>query len=152
MSAFRTIYRFWVSILAAAVLVQIAFAGYGAFYAANKVSDTTIDEDTFGDGFGPHAALGYLLVLGVLLAVIIALLARPGRRTVLLTVGAFGLVILQVLLAWFGFEVPAIGALHPLNALVIAALLGSLAAQEWRIHKQGGEMGARPEPPPATPA
>jgi hypothetical protein len=152
MSVLRTIYRFWISILAAAVLVQIAFAGYGAFYAANKVSDTTIDEDTFSDGFGPHAALGYLILLGVLLAVILALLARPGKRTVLMTVGALGLMILQVLLAWFGFEVPAIGAFHPLNALVIAALLGSLAAQEWKMHRMGGGMGARPEPPPATPA
>lgn len=151
MSAFRTIYRFWISILAVAVLVQIALAGYGAFYAANKVSDTTIDEDTFGDGFEPHAALGYLIVLGVLLAVILALLARPGKRTVLMTVGALGLMIVQVLLAWFGFEVPAIGALHPLNALLIAALLGSLTAQEWRLHKMGGGI-ARPEPPPATAA
>ena len=152
MSALRTIYRFWISILAVAVLVQIALAGYGAFYAANKVSDTTIDEDTFSDGFGPHAALGYLIVLGALLAVILALLARPGKRTVLMTVGAFGLVIVQVILAWVGFDVPAIGSLHPLNALAIAALLGSLAAQEWRMHKMGGGIGARPEPPPATPA
>ena len=41
MNALRTIYRYWISILALAVIVQIAFAGYGAFYAANKVSDTT---------------------------------------------------------------------------------------------------------------
>jgi hypothetical protein len=150
-SAFRTIYRFWVSILAVAVLVQIAFAGYGAFYAVDKVHDASIDEDTFEDGFGLHTGFGYLILLGVLLAVIIVLLARPGKRTVLLTVGALVLMIVQILLAWFGGEIPAIGALHPLNALLIAALLGLLAAQEWRVKRMGGGMVARPEPPPATP-
>src|SRR5215218_3350392 len=129
MSAFRTIFRYWISILAAAVLVQIAFAGYGAFYAVEKVSDASIDEDTFEDGFGLHTGFGYLILLGVLLAVIVALLARPGKRTVLMTVGALVLMIVQVLLAWFGGTIPAIGALHPLNAFAIAALLGSLAAQ-----------------------
>ncbi len=152
MSAFRTVYRFWISILAVAVLVQIAFAGYGAFYATEKVHDASIDEDIFEEGFGFHIGFGYLILLGVLLAVIIALLARPGKRTVLLTVGAFGLVILQILLAWTGGTVPAVGALHALNALLIAGLLGSLAAQEWRMHKMGGGMVARPEPPPAPSA
>lgn len=152
MSAFRTVYRFWISILAVAVLVQIAFAGYGAFYATDKVHDATIDESTFEDGFGLHIGFGYLILLGVLLAVIIALLARPGKKTVLLTVGAFGLVILQIVLAWTGGTVPAVGALHALNALVIAGLLGSLAGQEWRMKRMGGGMSARPEPPPATPA
>jgi hypothetical protein len=151
MSAFRTVYRFWISILAVAVLVQIAFAGYGAFYATEKVHDATIDESTFEDGFGLHLGFGYLILLGVLLAVIIALLARPGKRTVLLTVGALGLMILQVLLAWTGGTIPAVGALHAINALLIAGLLGSLAAQEWRMKRMGG-MVARPEPPPATPA
>jgi hypothetical protein len=152
MSAFRTVYRFWISILAVAVLVQIAFAGYGAFYATEKVHDASIDESTFEDGFGLHTGFGYLILLGVLLAVIIALLARPGKRTVLLTVGALGLMIVQVLLAWTGGTIPAVGALHPVNALLIAGLLGSLAAQEWRMTRMGGGMSARPEPPPATPA
>jgi hypothetical protein len=152
MNAFRTVYRFWISILAVAVLVQIAFAGYGAFYATEKVHDATIDESTFEDGFGLHTGFGYLILLGVLLAVIIALLARPGKRTVLLTVGAFGLIIVQVLLAWTGGTFPAVGALHALNALVIAGLLGSLAGQEWRMKRMGVGMEAQHESTPATSA
>jgi hypothetical protein len=152
MSAFRTIYRYWISILVAAVVAQIAFAGYGAFYAVEKVSDASIDEDTVEEGFGLHIGVGYLILLGVALAVILALLARPGKRTVLLTVGALVLMIVQIALAQIGEDVPAVGALHPVNAFVILGLLGSLAAQEWRMHKMGGGMGARPEPPPATPA
>jgi hypothetical protein len=152
MSAFRTIFRYWISIVALAVLAQIAFAGYGAFYAVEKVHDASIDEDTFEEGFGLHIGFGYLILLGVLLAVIIALLARPGKRTVLLTVGALALMIVQIVLAWIGGDLPAVGALHPVNAFVILGLLGSLAGQEWRLHKMGGGLGARPEPPPATPA
>jgi uncharacterized membrane protein len=152
MSAFRTIYRYWISILVAAVVAQIAFAGYGAFYAVEKVSDASSDEDTVEEGFGLHIGVGYLILLGVALAVILALLARPGKRTVLLTVGALVLMIVQIALAQIGEDVPAVGALHPVNAFVILGLLGSLAAQEWRMHKMGGGMGARPEPPPATPA
>lgn len=146
----RTVYRYWISIVAAAVLVQIAFAGYGAFYAAHKIDDeTTIDEDIFMDGFGLHTGFGYLVVLMGLLALVFALLARPGRRTVWMTAGLFGLLVLQVLLAWFGFEVPAIGAFHPLNALLIAALAGTLASQEWRMSRAAATPRAEPTPPPA---
>jgi hypothetical protein len=37
-----------------------------------------------------------------------------------------------VLLAWFGFEVPAIGFFHPVNALLIIGLAGSIAWVSWR--------------------
>ncbi len=147
MSALRTVYRYWVSILAAAVVVQVALAGYGAFYAVKKVADNPIDENTFADGFAVHAGFGYLIFLGVLIAVILALLARPGKRTVLLTVGALVLMIVQILLAWIGSEVPAVGALHPVNALILVALIGSLAASEWRANKM--RMAPPAAPPPA---
>ena len=37
-------------------ILQIGFAGYGAFYVASKVDGDgkTIDEDAFIDGFGIH--------------------------------------------------------------------------------------------------
>jgi len=147
MSALRTLYRYWMSLLALAVVVQIGLAGYGAFNAAEKVSDSPINEDMFEDGFSAHGILGSLIGLGVLLAVIIALLARPGKRTVWLTVLAFGLMILQFVLAGIGSDVPAIGALHPINALVILGLLGSIAAGEWRASKAGMSSQAAPAPP-----
>jgi heme A synthase len=150
MNALRTIYRWWLAILLVGVLVQIAFAGYGAFYAADKVDSAPIDEDTFGDGFGLHSGFGYLVLLGGLLLVILALLARPGKRRVWHSVGILGLLILQVLLAWFGYEVPAVfGALHPLNAFLILGAVGSLTAMEWRGGRMG--MGDRPTSPPAAP-
>ena len=39
-NSLRAIYRFWAMLLFAAVIVQVAAAGYGAFYAAHKVGDS----------------------------------------------------------------------------------------------------------------
>ena len=53
MNAFRGIYRIWATILTAAVVLQIFFAGYGAFDTADKVVETGhVDENSFEDSFG----------------------------------------------------------------------------------------------------
>jgi len=150
MNALRAVYRYWISILALAVVVQIGLAGYGAFYAANKVHDASINEDKFEDGFGAHIGLGYLIFLATVLAVVLALLARPGKRPVLMTVGLLALVMLQIVLAWIGGDVPAVGALHPINAFIILGLVGTLAGSQWRGKKMGMGSHAAPAPPPAA--
>jgi hypothetical protein len=127
-----TVYRWWSWLVALAVVVQVGLAGYGAFYVANKVDEGTVDEDKFEDGFGAHIGFGYLVVLTGLILLVIALIARPGRQRVWRVVILAGLLILQVLLAWFGFEVPAIGALHPVNALVIFGLSVWNAWEAWK--------------------
>jgi H+/Cl- antiporter ClcA len=83
MNAFRAIYRIWVSILTAAVALQIFFAGYGAFDAAKKLDDegSTIDQDAFNASFDPHIALGYFLFLGSLVLLLISFGARGKSRT-----------------------------------------------------------------------
>ena len=146
MSAMRTVYRFWITVVAAAVVLQIAFAGYGAFYSAHKVADATINEDTFERGLGTARRVRLSGVSVTLVAVILALVARPGKRIVLMTVGALALVIVQIVLAWIGEEVPAVGTLHPLNAFIILGLLGALAGGEWRAKKMGMTC-AGPAPP-----
>jgi Family of unknown function (DUF6220) len=128
----EAVYRVWAAIIAAAVLVQIGFAGYGAFYVANKVDDAPVNDDTFMDGWGLHAGFGYLVILLSLVFVLIALAARVGRPRVLRTLAVFGLLVLQMLLAWFGFEFPFIGVFHPINAFVILGLSGSIAYDAWR--------------------
>jgi hypothetical protein len=128
----EVVYRVWAAIVVVAVVVQIGFAGYGAFYVANKVDDAPVNDDTFMDGFGLHSGFGYLVILLGLVFVLIALGARVGKQRVLRTLGLFGLLILQMLLAWFGFEIPVIGTLHPINAFLILGLSGSIAYQAWR--------------------
>jgi len=84
------------------------------------------------DGWGLHSGFGYLVVLLGLVFLLIALGSRGGRQRTLRVLGLFGLLILQVLLAWFGFEIPFIGFFHPINAFLILGLSGSIAYQAWR--------------------
>src|SRR5262245_9694869 len=139
-------------ILTAAIVVQIGLAGYGAFYAANKLDDegATIDDDTFMDGFGFHAGFGYLVILLGLIFMIIGIAAgigtwRLGRHGLL-----FLLLFIQLWLAWIGFELPfPVGFLHPVNAFVIAALSGWVVWDEWLLWRARKAGAAEATPAPA---
>ena len=121
----RTAYKFWAAVVFVAVLVQIAAAGYGAFYADKHAN--ALSSKKFDHGFGLHIALGYILFLATLLLLLFALAARPGRTRVLQSLGLFLLVLLAIILALAGHSVPAVGALHPLDALAVVGLSGYLA-------------------------
>src|SRR5215210_5322820 len=127
-----TVYRWWSWLLVLAVVVQVGFAGYGAFDVAGNVDEGTVDDKSFEDSFGAHIGFGYLVVLIGLILLVVALIARPGRQRVWRSVALAGLLILQVLLAWIGFEVPVVGSLHPINALVIFGLSFWNAWEAWR--------------------
>jgi cytochrome b561 len=142
----EAVYRVWAAIVAAAVLVQIGFAGYGAFYVAKKVDDAPVNDDTFMDGWGLHSGFGYLVLLLSLVFVLIALAARVGRPRVLRTLALFGLMVLQMLLAWFGFEIPVIGVFHPINAFLILGLSGSIAYEAWRGRSRVEQMAPETAP------
>jgi heme A synthase len=151
MKAFQAIYRFWVTILTAAVVIQIFLAGYGAFDAAHKLEDegSTIDDDSFHSGFGPHIALGYLIFLGTLVLLLLSFGAR-GRGRILRSLAVVGLAALQVVLAWIGYGVPYVGGgLHPINALVILGFLGSITWREWKVERVAAAEPAAAPPPAA---
>jgi hypothetical protein len=142
----RAIFRYWLWLLLAAVVLQIAFAGFGAFDVADKLAEgVSVDEESYDDSWGLHAGLGYLVILAGLVTVILALVARVGRQRVLHSLGIFGLLILQMLLAWFGSEIPVIGALHPVNAFLILGAVLALTMREWK-----GEAESMPASPPAV--
>jgi hypothetical protein len=141
----RAVFRYWLWLLLAVVVLQIAFAGLGAFDVVEKVSEagTSVDEESIDDSWGLHIGFGYLVLLGSLITFVLALVARVGRQRVLHSLGIFGLMIVQILLAWFGSEVPIIGALHPVNAfLILGAVLGLMMRE-----RKGEPMTA---PPPAV--
>ena len=149
MTALRTFFRWWMVVMLALVVLQIAFAGYGAFDTADKVSNGTVDEQSFEDSFGLHIGFGYLVILGGLLTFVFALVARVGRPRVLFALGIFGLLILQLLLAWTGAAVPGVfGALHPLNAFVILGAVIALTVRMWREPEPA--TGTAPEVAPAA--
>jgi len=119
------------------VILQIGFAGYGAFYAAHKLEDegSSITDKTFEDGFGLHIGFGYVVWLAVIVLLAIGVIAGVGRWRL----GKHGvlalLLTLQILLAWTGGSVPAVGALHPLNAFVILGLTISIVWDGWQARK-----------------
>jgi hypothetical protein len=144
----KTLYKWWAAVLLVAVIVQIGLAGYGAFYVAEKLDGegSSISDKGFEDGFGAHIGFGYLVWLFGIIFLIIGVIAGIGRWRL----GRHGLLALlltlQVLLAWFGSEIPAIGFFHPVNATVIAILL------VWTVHDlwRGGAAARASAPPPAA--
>ena len=134
MQAPRTIYRYWVALLFLAVLVQIGGAGYGAFYGANHLKDEgdTFTHKGWDHGWNFHVGLGWLTVYGILIALLLALVARVGRPRIWWQLGLAVAGVLQVIFAFLAEDHPAFGFLHPLNALIIIAIAGQIAAREWR--------------------
>lgn len=148
MSALRTIFRAWAALLFLAIVVQVGFSGYGAFYAAKKVDDDKqIAKHTFEHGFSPHAALGTIVIIAGLILVVLALAARVGRPHVMQSLWVFLLLILQLILAAIGFAVPALGWLHPINALVVVGFSGRLAHSLWVQERRPGRVAAEPAAP-----
>jgi hypothetical protein len=124
------VYKYLSALVLLAVVVQIGFAGYGAFSVAKDTDgDGVVDEKRFEDVFGIHAGFGYLVILLGLVLLVVALI---GRVRIMHTLILAGLLILQLLLAWIGYEVPWIGFFHPINAMVIAGLVAFIVTTEFR--------------------
>jgi hypothetical protein len=152
MNALRTIYRWSLTLMFAAIIVQIGFAGLGVFDALDKAAAGSVDEDSFLDSFFPHAVLGQLIVLSSLVLLILALVARVGKQRVLQSLGLLVLFVAQMFLGWTGQELPAVlGLLHPINAVFLLAAIGLLMQREWMLARRG-EPAARAAmaPPPAA--
>jgi len=123
------VYKYLAGLVFLAVIVEIGLAGYGAFAVAKDTDGGVVDENRFEDVFGMHAGFGYLVVLLGLILLVVSLIARHRVKHTLIL---FGLLVLQVILAWIGFEVPWIGFFHPINAMAVAGLSGFLAMSELR--------------------
>jgi len=54
----------------------------------------------------------------------------------------FGLIVVQILLAFAGGASAWLGVLHGMNALAVAGVAGSLAGREWAAHRGGMKPGA----------
>jgi uncharacterized membrane protein len=144
------IYRFWATLMTLAVVVQIGFAGYGAFDVTDKVDGGTVNDKSFEDSFGPHAALGTLIVLSGLVLLLLAFGAR-GKERIKWSAVVFGLLVAQLLLGWTGASAPYIlGALHPINAFIILGVLGTITGREWKAKRMGTGAAPAAPPPPAA--
>lgn len=126
----RTAFRIVASLTSLAVIVQVGFAGYGAFNAIDKADHgRSISQDTIESGFDPHGALGSVAIGLMLVLLIVALVARYKIKIAAIL---FVLGIIQLLLAAGAMSAAWVGFFHGVNALAIAGIAGSLAGEEWR--------------------
>ena len=113
---------------ALAAVVFVAAIAIQVFLAGLAITDLGGSGD-----FNLHADFGYTWVgLAVLMVVVTALLARRPRRDVGISLGLLGLYIVQTLLPAAKDSVPAIAALHPLNAMILFVVAIWYARHAWR--------------------
>jgi hypothetical protein len=106
--------------------VQIFLAGLGAFRLDNQ--------GVSGDvAFAPHRAVGFTMGGVALVIFVLALIARPGTRAVILSAVLFLLAFLaQSVLASLADNTVLFGGLHALDGLAILCIAGFLYASARR--------------------
>jgi len=129
----RQAFTYLTSLLIVAIVVQVGFAGYGAFNAIDKADkDKTVTKKTIENGFDPHGLVGTIVVAVMLLLVLTAVFGRLGPLYAKWTTGLLLLGVLQLLFAYLGTKSAAVGGfLHGINALVIYAGAAMLAHRAW---------------------
>jgi hypothetical protein len=109
-------------------VVQIFLAGLGVFNLGGQ--EVGAEGET---AFDPHRNLGFAMGGLTLIILILALIARPGARAIILSAVMFLLAFLaQSILAGLGEDSPVFGGLHALDGLAILALAGFLYASSRR--------------------
>ena len=120
----RNAYRIVGMLIAIAVALQVASIALSGFTIAKDAGNGTsigADYTNFGETY--HSIAGMVIGLLALVFLIVSFLTDvPRGRTIAGIV--VGLVVLQFLLAVVSFGVPALGIMHGLNGLAIAAVAG----------------------------
>jgi hypothetical protein len=135
----REAFKYLTSLLFLAIVVQVGFAGYGAFNAIDKADKgRTVTKKTIENGFDPHGVIGTVIVAVMLLLVVTAAAGRVGPLYVKWTAGLLALGLLQMLFAYLGTKsAPVGGFLHGINALAIYAGAALLAHRAWTQRPAG---------------
>lgn len=102
----------------AGVVVQVFFIGLGLFAGSENTE--------------LHVSLGWILHLVPILILVVAAVARAGRRQILLAAALAVTVFIVPILATLRADMPVLAALHPVGALLafLLALMVALAATE----------------------
>jgi hypothetical protein len=125
-------FKYLTSLLFAAVVIQVALAGYGVFYTLHKANEAgSASESAFDHGYHAHAILGTVILVVMILLVVAALAGRLGPSAVKFSVALLVAGILQMAFAALGRSVPVLGFLHVVNALAIYAAAALLAHRAW---------------------
>lgn len=127
----RSTYRTLAMLVAIGVVLQVAFVAFAWFDVLAATDDgeafSTYEDDS-NIGHTLHGYFGIGIPLVSLALLIVAFFAKiPGG--VKWAAIVFGVAVLQVVLAIVAFGLPVIGALHGINALVLAGVAGRAAKQ-----------------------
>jgi hypothetical protein len=115
----RTIHGVVAWAVVAAIVVQVWLAGSAI-------------PQLGGDGsFRNHVDFGYLIGLFILILLVVAVVARAGRRRIGQAAGLVVLYVIQTSLPYMDEGLPAAAALHPVNALVMFGLAIWYARTVW---------------------
>ncbi len=121
----RTAYRALASLIALAVVLQVAAIALAGFTVAADAEDGVAigaDYSNFGQSY--HSMAGTAIGLIALVFLIVSFLTDVPRGRLLAGV-VVGLVVLQFVLAVVSFGIPALGILHGINGLAIAGVAGA---------------------------
>lgn len=125
----RSAYRALAWLVVIGVFLQAASIAYAWFAVLNEVGNGTVmDQNSAGNaGHMLHGVVGMTAIpLVALLLLIVSFFAKiPGG--VKWAAIVFGVAVLQVLLAFVSFGAPLVGALHGMNALVLAGVAARAA-------------------------
>jgi hypothetical protein len=121
-NAAATIYRYLIALFLILVGIEFFFAGLAVFGIASDAttSGTLVTAKDFDNQFRPHLLLGDAIDILSFVVLGAALLARIGRRRLLIPVALLVTVLVQATLAFVG--PPALEALHPVVGLLILGI------------------------------
>ncbi len=121
MSILRTVWAALIWLFVIMIPVQFYLAGHGAMEGAHAADKAIAPMKT---GWDPHMAFGTLMLLVSLLILLAALASRPPGRLLGMSIGLFGLMVIQLLLPGFNDAASTrwIAALHGVNALLLTGL------------------------------
>lgn len=140
----RSTYRVLAGLVALGVVLQAAFIGAGTFGVFHDADNGTVfDKNNLNVAQIAHSITGSMLIpLAALVLLIISFFAKvPGG--VKWAAIVFGLVVVQIMLAYASYGVPQIGFLHGINALALFSV-AVLASRRARGAAPVGEAAAAP--------
>jgi hypothetical protein len=133
----------WIVLIGAAL--QFFLAGLAVFRAKPHGSDKLFESSAFD----PHRVVGDALILATFAILVLAIVNREQVR---IAGALFVLMLVQYGLAAAGDSIAALGALHPVNGLLVLGLAHLVSRGPGGGKRPGRRERAAPEPDEPTPA
>jgi hypothetical protein len=132
----RAAYRILAGLVAIGVVLQAMFIALAWFLAIKDMDDGLVIDKNYDGNIGHtlHGQVGVLAIPIIALLLLIVSFFAKVDGGVKWALYVFGLVVLQIVLAFASFAAPVVGLLHGLNAF---ALLGVASMAARRVARAG---------------